>query len=65
MSFVAVFTALMSSFVLIAPIAMVVLLVRGPAPQRRIAPALASNPDRPAVEATLSGSRELQLSRAA
>ena len=65
MSFVAVFTALMSSFVLIAPIAMAVLLVRGPAPQRRTAPALARTPDRSSVEATLTGSRELQLSRAA
>ena len=41
MSFVAVFTALMSSFVLIAPVAMAVLLVRGPAPTRRALPAVA------------------------
>ena len=65
MSFVAVFTALMSSFVLIAPIAMAVLLVKGPAPQRRTAPALATTPNRTTVEATIPGSRELRLSRAA
>ena len=45
--------------------AMAVLLVKGPAPQRRTAPAMARTPSRSSVEATLTGSRELQLSRAA
>lgn len=42
MSFVAVFTALMTSFVLIAPIAMAALLVRGSVPSRSAAPAVAT-----------------------
>ena len=42
MSFVAVFTALMTSFVLIAPIAMAALLVRGSVPARS-APASAGH----------------------
>lgn len=41
MSFVVAFTALMTSFVLIAPIAMAVMLVKGPARLRVAAPATA------------------------
>lgn len=63
MSFVAVFTALMTSFVLITPIAMVALLVRGGIPTRS-APALATTPA-PARTASATSPRDLELSRAA
>lgn len=67
MSFVAVFTALMSGFVLIAPVAMVALLVRGPARVRRTVPALALPGACPCGTAACScvAAREPQLARAA
>lgn len=64
MSFVAVFTALMTSFVLITPIAMAALLVRGGVPTRS-APALATPAPAPARTATAVSTRDLELSRAA
>lgn len=62
MSFVAVFTALMTSFVLITPIAMAALLVRGGVPTRS-APALAT--PAPARTASARSTGDLELSRAA
>ncbi len=62
MSFVAVFTALMTSFVLITPIAMAALLVRGGVPTRS-APAMAT--PAPARTASARSTRDLELSRAA
>lgn len=65
MSFVAVFTALMTSFVLIAPIAMAALLVRGSVPARSEVPATAT-PSRCACgAASCACERELALSSAA
>jgi len=65
MSFVAVFTALMTSFVLIAPMAMATLLVRGQVPTRSAVPALATPSGCACGEATCACSRELALSPAA
>lgn len=62
MSFVAVFTALMTSFVLITPIAMAALLVRGGVPTRS-APAMAT--PAPVRTASARSNRDLELSRAA
>lgn len=65
MSFVAVFTALMTSFVLIAPIAMAALLVRGPVPTRRAVPAAATPDGCACGSATCGFSRQRALSATA
>ena len=65
MSFIAVFTALMTAFVLVAPIAMAVLLVKGSVPGRRAVPAVATPSGCPCAQATCTCSRELTLSPAA
>lgn len=65
MSFVVVFTALMTAFVLIAPIAMAALLVKGSVPTRRAVPAIATPSGCTCSSAACSCSRELALSPAA
>lgn len=64
MSFVAVFTALMSSFVLIAPIAMAALLVRGSVPTRSAVPAIAAPSGCACGDASCVSPREHALSAA-
>ncbi len=65
MSFVAVFTALMTSFVLIAPIAMAALLVRGSVPTRGAVAAMATPSGCACGDATCASSRHHALSVAA
>lgn len=63
MPFIAVFTALMTAFVLIAPIAMAALLVKGSVPMRQGVPTVANASGCSCNEATCA--RSLALSSAA